>query len=82
MPRAYRVIYPARGLIYDRNGEIMVYNQAAYDIMVTPRLLEPFDTTELCEILKITQGKCEGKAPVGQVLFQPGTLSFYETGQL
>ena len=47
------VIYPARGLIYDRKGEIMVYNQAAYDIMVTPRLLEPFDTTELCNILGI-----------------------------
>ncbi len=50
-----RVIYPARGLIFDRNGEIMVFNQAAYDIMVTPRLLEPFDTTELSRILEITR---------------------------
>lgn len=50
-----RVIYPARGLIYDRNGELLVYNQAAYDIMVTPRLLEPFDTTELAQILKISR---------------------------
>ena len=49
------VIYPARGLIYDRSGEIMVYNQAAYDIMVIPRLLEPFDTTEICRILEITR---------------------------
>jgi len=49
------VIYPARGLIHDRNGEIMVYNQAAYDVMVTPRLLEPFDTTELCRILQISR---------------------------
>ena len=48
------VIYPARGLIFDRNGELMVYNQAAYDVMVTPRLLEPFDTTELCRMLNIT----------------------------
>ncbi|MEA3463148.1 MAG: penicillin-binding protein 2, partial [Bacteroidota bacterium] len=53
--QSVRTIYPARGLIYDRNGEIMVYNKAAYDIMVTPRLLEPFDTTELCEILKISR---------------------------
>ena len=53
--QSVKVIYPARGLIYDRNGEIMVYNQAAYDIMVTPRLLEPFDTTELCRILEITR---------------------------
>jgi penicillin-binding protein 2 len=53
--QSVRVIFPARGLIYDRNGKIMVYNKAAYDIMVTPRLLEPFDTTELCSILKITR---------------------------
>ncbi|MEN8227487.1 MAG: penicillin-binding transpeptidase domain-containing protein [Bacteroidota bacterium] len=53
--QSVRTIYPARGLIFDRNGEIMVFNQAAYDIMVTPRLLEPFDTTELSRILDITR---------------------------
>jgi len=53
--QSVRVIYPARGLIYDRNGDIMVYNQAAYDIMVTPRLLEKFDTTQLSQILKISR---------------------------
>ncbi|HAX95982.1 MAG TPA: hypothetical protein DCY35_05600, partial [Prolixibacteraceae bacterium] len=31
------VQYPARGLIYDRNGELLVYNKAAYDLLVTPR---------------------------------------------
>jgi penicillin-binding protein 2 len=51
--QSVRVVYPARGLIYDRNGKIMVYNQAAYDIMVTPRLMEPFDTTELCRMLEL-----------------------------
>lgn len=53
--QSVRIIYPARGLIYDRNGEIMVYNQAAYDIMVTPRQLETFDTTEISRILDITR---------------------------
>nr|ABD75767.1 putative penicillin-binding protein [uncultured bacterium] len=53
--QSVRVVYPARGLIYDRNGEIMVYNQAAYDIMVTPRLIEPFDTTELCRLLDLSR---------------------------
>ena len=53
--QSVRVVYPARGLIYDRNGEILVFNQAAYDIIVTPRLLEPFDTTELSQILEITR---------------------------
>jgi len=45
--------YPARGLIYDRDGELLVYNQAAYDIMVNPRHLQAFDTTELCNLLNI-----------------------------
>jgi len=53
--QSIRIVYPARGLILDRNGEIMVYNQAAYDIMVTPRLLEPFDTTQLCRLLGISR---------------------------
>lgn len=51
--QSVRVIYPARGLIHDRNGEILVYNKAAYDLMVTPRQLEAFDTTQLCQILSI-----------------------------
>ncbi len=47
----YVTEYPARGLIYDRNGELLVYNEAAYDLMVVPRQLQPFDTTELCALL-------------------------------
>lgn len=53
--QSVRVIYPARGLIHDRNGDILVYNKAAYDIMVTPRQLEPFDTTQLCHLLNISR---------------------------
>jgi penicillin-binding protein 2 len=53
--QSVRVIYPARGLIRDRNGEIMVYNQAAYDVMVIPRLTEAFDTTKLCQILEFSR---------------------------
>lgn len=51
----YVTQYPARGLVYDRNGELLVYNQAAYDLMVIPRQTLPFDTTEFCEILEITK---------------------------
>ena len=46
--------YPQRGYIYDRNKELMVSNQPSYDVMVIPRNLKPFDTTEFCDILKIT----------------------------
>ncbi len=46
--------YPARGLVYDRNGKLLVYNQAAYDLMVIPRELKAFDTLELAEILNVS----------------------------
>jgi len=48
------VQYPARGLIYDRNGELLVYNKAAYDLLVTPREVKPFDTLKFCSLLDIT----------------------------
>lgn len=47
----YITEYPGRGLIYDRDGNLLVYNEAAYDLMVIPRQLEAFDTTELCRLL-------------------------------
>lgn len=49
-----RTIYPARGLIYDRNGELVVFNQPAYDVMLIPKDVAPFDTLELCNILGLT----------------------------
>src|SRR6056300_317462 len=49
----YITEYPARGLIYDRNGKLLVFNEAAYDLMVVPRQLQAFDTIELCRLLKL-----------------------------
>lgn len=46
-------LYPARGFIYDRNNNLMVYNKPAYDLMVIPREVKPFDTTELCHIIQL-----------------------------
>jgi len=46
--------YPARGLIYDRNGELIVYNQAAYDLLVIPVQTSAFDTARFNQILGIT----------------------------
>ncbi len=50
-------IYPARGQMIDRNGDLVVYNKAAYDLMIVPALVEEFDTTELCTILDIEPEK-------------------------
>lgn len=49
----YITEYPARGLIYDRNGKLLVFNEAAYDLMVVPGRLQAFDTTELCRLLHL-----------------------------
>jgi len=40
----YMTQYPSRGLIYDRNGKLLVYNEAASDLMVIPRPVESMDT--------------------------------------
>ncbi len=49
----YETIYPTRGIIYDRNGEIMVGNKTAYDIIVTPREVKAFDTLALATALDV-----------------------------
>ncbi|MDD4745880.1 MAG: penicillin-binding protein 2 [Salinivirgaceae bacterium] len=51
--------YPARGLIYDRNNKLMVYNEPVYDIMIVPRQVSAFDTADLCSILRITPVKAK-----------------------
>jgi penicillin-binding protein 2 len=47
--------YPERGYIYDRNGTLLVANQASYDIMVIPRDIKNLDTLEFCQLLDITK---------------------------
>jgi len=47
--------YPDRGFIYDRNGKLLVANQASYDVMIIPKDVEPLDTIEFCDLLKITK---------------------------
>lgn len=49
-----KTVYPSRGLIYDRNGELVVFNQPAYDVMLIPRDVLPFDTLDFCNTLNIT----------------------------
>ncbi len=50
-----KVLFPARGVIYDRNGELLVFNQPAYDVMVVMKEIEDLDTLDLCETLNITK---------------------------
>jgi len=51
----YVTQYPARGLIYDRNGKLIVFNQAAYDLMVIPaQTSKNIDTAEFCSLVGIS----------------------------
>ena len=49
----YDIIYPTRGVIYDRNGKIIVGNKVAYDILVTPKEVSEFDTLLLASVLEV-----------------------------
>lgn len=49
----YVTQFPARGLLYDRYGKLLVYNEAVYDLMVVPNQVKNIDTTELCRLLEI-----------------------------
>ena len=47
-----QTIYPSRGLIYDRNGELLVFNQPIYEVtMIMREMGKQFDTTAFCRTL-------------------------------
>src|SRR6056300_1536877 len=48
------VVYPSRGIIYDRNAQLMVYNEPLYDLMVTYNQVDKeMDTLSFCRLLGI-----------------------------
>jgi penicillin-binding protein 2 len=47
-------LYADRGIVYDRNGELLVYNDVVYDLAVEKRKVrKDLDTVALCKILKM-----------------------------
>src|SRR6478752_1370523 len=60
-----QTIYPARGLVYDRTGELLVYNDAIYDLMVTPDQVKNLDTNEFCKVKR-----SKGYAPFRESVFE------------
>lgn len=51
-----QTIYPARGLIYDRNGQLLVFNQPIYDVnVIVHEMGHHFDTIAFCEALKLNR---------------------------
>ncbi|MBW8358661.1 MAG: peptidoglycan glycosyltransferase [Weeksellaceae bacterium] len=55
-------VIPQRGVIFDRNGKIMVGNQPAYEVSYTQALMRPdFDTLSFCGLLGISEAEFVGK---------------------
>ncbi len=56
------IIYPSRGLIYDRNGELLVFNQPIYEITMTMREMgKDWDTTAFCRCLDISREEFDAR---------------------
>ncbi|AWW30658.1 penicillin-binding protein 2 [Echinicola strongylocentroti] len=51
------VDYPYRGLISDRNEELLVYNNPVFDLMVIPQEFNIEDTAKFCDIFQIEKEK-------------------------
>ena len=50
-------VYPERGLIFDRNGELLVANQPMYELIVIPENTVEFDTVQLSNLIGIEQNE-------------------------
>jgi penicillin-binding protein 2 len=51
---------PVRGIIYDRNGKIIVYNNPEFDLMIVLKEVKNFDSMRFCHVFDITKEKLDG----------------------
>jgi penicillin-binding protein 2 len=69
--------YPSRGMIYDRNGKLLVYNQPAYDVMLIMSETQPFDTLEFCRSVGITKQQFDRQiAEIKDRRYNPGYSAY------
>ncbi|MBL7721665.1 MAG: penicillin-binding protein 2, partial [Chitinophagaceae bacterium] len=48
-----KIIYPERGIIYDRKGKAILNNTISYDLMVTPAEIKGIDVQEFCRLMNL-----------------------------
>jgi len=72
----YVTQHPSRGLIYDRNDKILVYNQPAYDLMIIPKQVKEMDTADFCLLINITidEFKIKFKKAKGYSYYKPSVF--------
>lgn len=57
-----QTVYPSRGLLYDRNNTLLVYNQPIYEVLVIRREMgQDFDTTAFCHALALTEEEFQSR---------------------
>ena len=70
-------LYPSRGVMYDRTGKLLVYNQPAYDVMVIFRETKEMDTLAFCRAVNLPLDKFRQKlADVKNRRLNPGYSSY------
>lgn len=71
-------VYPSRGLIADRNNNLIVNNEAVYDIIIIPKQVKSLDTNKLCKLLDIQYWEFVREAAkiktTGNYAYQPQVL--------
>ena len=75
----YKTEHPIRGYIYDRNNKLLVYNEAAYDLIVLPKNVKELDTADFCTLLGITKESFLKKMKKHQYI---GVLIFLKKGSI
>ncbi len=70
----YVTLYPSRGFVYDRTGEVIVANQSTYDIKVVPRSIKPFDTLAFCKLTGISKEDLVEKFKKNKKTYRPVLL--------
>lgn len=70
-----RTIYPARGIIFDRNNEVIVDNVAAYDLMILPKKIQAFDTIKFASLANLSVEE------VKQKIQKAKNYSFYKASE-
>ena len=72
-----KTIYPTRGVIYDRQDRLLVFNQPAYDVMVCMRNVKDLDTLALCQALDISREQFDRRmADIRNTRLNPGYSSY------
>lgn len=56
-----QIDYPVRGLIYDRNGRLIVYNTPEFDLQIIQKEVKEFDSAAFCEVFSMTRQELRQK---------------------